>query len=60
MNTNYGKYKITLGKCLLYEAPKRTQLDTRLIHLEEYTMKYCKDGVIYSSKEEQYFYEVLG
>ena len=30
------------------------------IHLEEYDMKYEKDGAIYSSKEESYFYEVLG
>jgi hypothetical protein len=30
------------------------------IHLEEYDMKFGKDGARYSSKEEQYFYEVLG
>jgi hypothetical protein len=30
------------------------------IHIEEYDMKYDKDGAIYSSKEERYFYEVLG
>ena len=29
------------------------------IQLEEYHIKYDKDSVIYSSKEEQYFYEVL-
>ena len=30
------------------------------IHLEEYDMKFGKDGAIYSSKEERYFYEILG
>jgi hypothetical protein len=30
------------------------------IHIEEYDMKYDKDGAIYSSKEERYFYEILG
>ena len=30
------------------------------IHLEEYDMKYDKDGAIYSSKEERFFYEILG
>lgn len=30
------------------------------IHLEEYNMEYDKDGAIYSSKEERFFYEVLG
>ena len=30
------------------------------IHLEEYNMKYGKDGAIYSSKEIRFFYEVLG
>jgi hypothetical protein len=30
------------------------------IHIEEYDMKYDKDGAIYSSKEERFFYEVLG
>lgn len=30
------------------------------IHLEEYDIKFGKDGAIYSSKEERYFYEVLG
>jgi len=30
------------------------------INLEEYDLKYDKDGAIYSSKEERYFYEVLG
>ena len=30
------------------------------IHLEQYDMKYDKDGAIYSSKEERFFYEVLG
>ena len=30
------------------------------IHLDEYNMKYGKDGAIYSSKEERFFYEVLG
>jgi|APGre2960657444_1045066.scaffolds.fasta_scaffold01725_2 hypothetical protein len=60
MKTNYGKYKTTLGKCLLLETTKRGQLDTRLIHFEEYNMKYCKNGSIYSSKEKGRFYEVLG
>ena len=30
------------------------------IHLEEYDLKFGKDGAIYSSKEERYFYEILG
>lgn len=30
------------------------------IYLEEYDMKYDKDGAIYSSKEDKYYYEVLG
>ena len=30
------------------------------IRLEEYDMKFGKDGAIYSSKEERYFYEILG
>jgi hypothetical protein len=30
------------------------------IHLEEYDMKFGKDGSIYSSKEQRYFYEILG
>ena len=30
------------------------------IHLEQYDMKYDKDGAIYSSKEERFFYEMLG
>jgi hypothetical protein len=30
------------------------------IHLEEYDMNFGKDGAIYSSKEERYFYEILG
>lgn len=30
------------------------------IHLEEYNMNFGKDGAIYSSKEERYFYEILG
>jgi len=30
------------------------------IYIEEYDMKFGKDGAIYSSKEEQYFYEILG
>ena len=30
------------------------------IHLEEYDLKFGKDGAIYSSKEEGYFYEILG
>jgi hypothetical protein len=30
------------------------------IHIEEYDMKFGKDGAIYSSKEERYFYEILG
>lgn len=30
------------------------------IHLEEYELKFGKDGAIYSSKEERYFYEILG
>jgi hypothetical protein len=30
------------------------------IHLEEYDMKFGKDGAIYSSKEDRYFYEILG
>ena len=30
------------------------------IHLEEYDMKYDKDGAIYSSKEKRFFYEFLG
>jgi hypothetical protein len=30
------------------------------IHLEEYDMKFGKDGAIYSSKEERYYYEILG
>ena len=30
------------------------------IYIEEYDMKYDKDGAIYSSKEERYFYELLG
>ena len=30
------------------------------IHIEEYDMNYDKDGAIYSSKEERFFYEVLG
>jgi len=30
------------------------------IHLEEYDVKFEKDGAIYSSKEDRYFYEVLG
>lgn len=30
------------------------------IHIEEYDIKFDKDGAIYSSKEDRYFYEVLG
>lgn len=30
------------------------------IYLEEYDMNFGKDGAIYSSKEERYFYEILG
>ena len=30
------------------------------IHIEEYDLKFEKDGAIYSSKEDRYFYEVLG
>jgi hypothetical protein len=30
------------------------------IHIEEYDLKFGKDGAIYSSKEERYFYEILG
>lgn len=30
------------------------------IHLEKYDLKFEKDGAIYSSKEDRYFYEVLG
>ena len=30
------------------------------IHLKEYDLKFGKDGAIYSSKEERYFYEILG
>jgi hypothetical protein len=30
------------------------------IHLEEYDLKFGKEGSIYSSKEERYYYEVLG
>lgn len=30
------------------------------IHLEEYDLKFGKNGAIYSSKEERYFYEILG
>ena len=30
------------------------------IYIEEYDMKFGKDGAIYSSKEKRYFYEVLG
>ena len=30
------------------------------IHIEEYDLKFEKDGAIYSSKEERYFYEILG
>jgi hypothetical protein len=30
------------------------------IHIEEYDMKYDKDWAIYSSKEERFFYEILG
>ncbi len=30
------------------------------IYLEEYDVKFDKDGAIYSSKEERFFYEVLG
>ena len=30
------------------------------IDIEEYDLKFGKDGAIYSSKEERYFYEILG
>ena len=30
------------------------------IHLEEYDLKFGKDGAIYSSKEIRFFYEILG
>jgi hypothetical protein len=30
------------------------------IYIEEYDMNFGKDGAIYSSKEERYFYEILG
>lgn len=31
-----------------------------IIHLEEYNLKFGKDGVLYSSKEERFYYEFLG
>lgn len=39
---------------------ERNTVNESRIHIKKYDMKYGKDGAIYSSKEERYFYELLG
>ena len=46
------------GKLAIICEPN-TKSESR-IHIEEYDLKFGKDGAIYSSKEERYFYEILG